>query len=94
MTPLPRSSPVVTVFHASAPEGIWQITRDGALKSQYQARGDAIRAACLAARDVESRGGRAEVRLAPEGTTISHWEPQFDSPKQSALHTIRSQRPQ
>lgn len=79
MTWLSHKRPSRDLFRIAAPDGVWQVTCDGALLSDYLSRGDAIRAACLAARRAESQGGSARVLLAPGDTILAHREPQFDA---------------
>lgn len=77
MTMFPRPSLSTATFRARNRAGAWQVTRNNTHHSHHVSEGDALRAACLAARQQEAGGGRARV-LTAGGVALSHNEPQFD----------------
>jgi hypothetical protein len=70
----PRSA---TIFHTASYSGMWRVSRDGHFQASYWSEGEARRAACRSARQVESEGGDARVLLQPDGVMLQHNEPQF-----------------
>lgn len=56
---------------------MWRVSRDGHFQASYWSEGDARRAACRSARQIEFEGGAARVLTQPDGVMLQHNEPQF-----------------
>jgi hypothetical protein len=70
-----REDPELT-FRAFEAKGVWRVSQNHETFGDYETSGDAIRAACLAARNAEAHGHTARV-LMPQGAVVAHNEPQL-----------------
>ena len=57
--------------------GGWRVWRDGSLYGEFLTRGEAVRAACFAARAEEANGSPARVLGPPGNRRIPHYDPHF-----------------
>jgi len=76
---IPRRPAAARTFRVAAQGDAWQVTRDEAVYGDFLTRGEAVRAACFAARTAENRGGTVRVLAPPNDRLIPHYEPFFDS---------------
>jgi hypothetical protein len=63
------------IFRVTLGSGVWHVSQNGTFFGDYLNRGDAIRAACAAARGEEGRGRAAQVFEAPGAVALPHHEP-------------------
>lgn len=63
------------VFRITLGSGVWHVRRNEVFFGDYLTRGNAVRAACAAARTEEARGRRAEVFEPPGAAAVPHHEP-------------------
>lgn len=79
MNLIPRRAIAQRTFRVAARGDAWQVTRDDAVYGDFLTRGEAVRAACFAARSAEKRGGSVRVLAPPNDRVIPYYEPFFDS---------------
>lgn len=79
MNLIPRRAIALRTFRVVARGDAWQVTRDDAVYGDFLTRGEAVRAACFAARSAEKRGSSVRVLSSPNDRVISHFEPFFDA---------------
>jgi hypothetical protein len=63
------------VFRVTLGSGVWHVRRNDVFFGDYLTRGNAIRAACAAARIEEHRGYVAQVFEPPGTMALPHHEP-------------------
>ena len=67
------------VFRVTLGSGVWHVRRNDVFFGDYMTRGNAVRAACAAARVEEDRGHMAQV-FEPSGTiALPHHEPHLEA---------------
>ena len=64
-------------FRVSDQDGRWRVSRNNILWGHFHSHGDAVRAACFAARTEEQRGRAARVFAPPEDQLMPHYEAHF-----------------
>ena len=64
-------------FRVSVEDGRWQVRRDAVFWGDFLSHGDAVRAACFAARTEERRGRASRVLAPPGDQLVSHYEAHF-----------------
>ncbi len=78
MPPL-ESAPPSRVFRIALRSGIWNVSRNDVFFGDYRTRGNAVRAACEAARIEEGRGRLAQVFEPPGRVALPHHEPHLSA---------------
>lgn len=83
---LPRSTGCT--FRVLQTSEKWQVSRDDRFYGEFHTRGDAVRAACLGARNQDRHGGESKVLIAPGDRRVPHYQPHF--PSEFASHRLNS----
>ena len=73
--PIVPPTAAISTFRVSARAGVWNVSFGKAFFGDFLTRSDAVQAACVAARNVEARGGEARVVAPPRDALIPHSRP-------------------
>lgn len=66
-----------STFRVLEHDDAWRVSLNREIFEDFDTRGDAIRGACLAARQAEAAGNKSEVLVGTDDQRMPHYEPQF-----------------